>query len=311
MELPPSRPVRRLPWAWRLAGVVVTGFLLFFYRPFDWREVARHLGAARWGWLALAVAANLLILLFWAAQWRQFLPAAVRVSWSRMGEVTVLAVAGMNTLPFMGGHALGVGLLAGRGGVGLEVAVAVMALDQVCEGLCKVFLLLLALGVAPRPDWMGHAIGVIGATLVPVLAALVWLSRRPVAEAGGLARWAGHFEALRHPRRWLGGLACNAATKLAEAGGIWAVQHACGVDVPLASVALVLAAVSVATMISVSPGNLGVYEAAAVAAYLVFGVPLAQAVAVALVQHACLLAAMVGPGYLLTVWRSLGRAPAT
>ena len=53
------------------------------------------------------------------------------------------------------------------------------------------------------------------------------------------------------------------------------------------------------------------YEAAAVAAYLVFGVPLAQAVAVALVQHACLLAAMVGPGYLLTVWRSLGRAPAT
>ena len=52
-------------------------------------------------------------------------------------------------------------------------------------------------------------------------------------------------------------------------------------------------------------------DRAAVAAYLVFGVPLAQAVAVALVQHACLLAAMVGPGYLLTVWRSLGRAPAT
>ncbi len=305
----PPNPPQSPRWAWLGAAVAATVFLLWFYRPFDWHEVATRVARARTGWVVGAVAANGLILVFWTLLWLQLLPATVRVGWSRMGEVTALTVAGMNTLPFMGGHALGLGLLAKRGGTGVEVAAAVLALDQLCEGLTKVLMLTLAMAVAPVPDWLRRAAWILSGAMLPLLAGLVWLSRRPAAP-GALARWSGHFEILRHPRRWLGGLALNVATKLAEAGGIWAVQQAGGADLPVASVLVVLAAVNVATMVSVSPGNLGVYEAAAVAAYALFGVPMEQAVALALVQHACLLAALILPGYGLTAWRALGRTPA-
>lgn len=292
--------------AWLLAAAGATVFLLVFYRPFDWREVGVQLARARPGWVAAAMAANLLILSSWIALWRQFLPRAVPMGWGRMGEIVTLSAAGMNSLPFMSGHALSVGLLAKRGGTGVEVAATVMTLDQLCEGLCKVLLLVSAMMVAPLPDWMRRAVWVIGAAMGVLLVVLVWLSRRP-ASLGRLARWAGHFEILRHPRRWLAGFALSAGTKVAEAAGIWAAQHACGVDLPLATLAVVLAAVNVATMISVSPGSLGVYEAAAVAAYLLLGVPADQALALALVQHACFLAAMIVPGYVLIAWRGLER----
>lgn len=301
---PPAR--RRARLAWLLAAVAATVFLLACYRPFDGGEVFAHLARARPGWIAAALVANLLVLVSWTALWRQFLPRAVRVGWATMGEIVALSAAGMNTLPFLGGHALGVALLAKRGGTGVEVAAAVMTLDQLCEGLCKVLLLVIAMSVAPLPDWMRRAVWVIAAAMAVLLMVLVWLSRRPAAP-GVLARWGGHLEILRHPRRWLLGFFLSVGTKLAEAGGIWAAQHACGVELPVATLAVVLAAVNVATMIPVAPGNLGVYEAGAVAVYLLLGVPADQALALALVQHACLLAAMILPGYVITAWRGLAR----
>ena len=305
----PSAPSRPHRWVWLAAGAAATVFLMVFYRPFDWREVGAQLARARGGWMLAAIAANGVILISWTALWRQFLPSAVRVSWGRMWEIVTLSAAGMNTLPFMSGHALSIGLLAKRGGTGLEVAVTVMTLDQLCEGLCKVALLSLAVTVAPLPDGMRRAGWVIGATIGLLLAALVWLSHRPAAP-GRLARWAAHFEILRHPRRWLGGLALSAGTKLAEAAGIWAAQRACGVELPPATLVVVLAAVNVATMISVLPGSLGVYETAAVAAYLLLGVPADRALALAFVQHAGFLAPLIVPGYALTAWRGLTRPSA-
>lgn len=309
LPLPSASAPRGRRWIWWLGWVAATVFLLCFYRPFDWREVASHFTQAQPTWVTVAVILNLGILAFWIALWRQFLPAAVRVSWRIMSEIVALSAATMNTVPFMGGHALAVSLLTKRGGTGMEVALSVMTLDQLCEGICKVLLLLLAMSVAPLPDWMRRAIWVIGAAMLVLLIVLLWLARQPAAKNGTLARWARHFEILTHPRLWLAGLALSLGTKLAEAAAIYAVQLSLGVDLPPATLALVLGAISVATMISVSPGNLGMYEAAAFAAYTLLGIPAEQAVALALVQHACFLAAMIIPGYALTAWRSL--RPAT
>jgi uncharacterized membrane protein YbhN (UPF0104 family) len=86
--------------------------------------------------------------------------------------------------------------------------------------------------------------------------------------------------------------------KAAELGGILAVQQALGLDLPVGTALLVLASVSFATIVSVTPGNLGVFEAASFAAYRLTGVSPEHALTLSLLQHVCYLIPMLGVGYL-------------
>jgi uncharacterized protein (TIRG00374 family) len=110
---------------------------------------------------------------------------------------------------------------------------------------------------------------------------------------------------IRSPSRSGGALALALAKKAMETLAIYCVQRAFGIDLPLASALLVLAAVNLATLLPLVPGNLGVYEGAVVLAYTYFGIPPERALGVALVQHACFFLALALPGY-----RWLARSPA-
>jgi hypothetical protein len=195
--------------------------------------------------------------------------------------------------------------------VGAEVAVSVMALDQLCEGLAKLALLLLALAGSPLPAGLRIAAWAMTGGVLTLLAVLVLLHRLHHRLDHMLTRWARHLEALRNPRALAGGLAFSALMKAAEGAGIFAVQHSLGVHLPLATLPLVLVTVSVATMVPVAPGNFGVYEAAAFLAYRSLGLEPDQALALAFIQHLCFFAALVGPGYAVMAWRAFaGGGPA-
>lgn len=303
----PLAPPRRR-WTWWLGLAVATGCVSVLLRTFDSRAVFGLIGQAKPGWLAAAVLANLAVLPLLTEQCARLVPAGRAVRRGALWDCLVLAVAGMNTLPFGGGHALGVGLLATRGGLGLDGALSLLALEQLCEGFAKFALLLLALAAAPLPESLRRAAWILGAVLLAGAGALFWLARRPAAGAamdGWRARWMHHFEALASARVFAGALGLGLAMKLAQLGAIYAVERSLGVELPLSTLALVLAAVSFATMLSVAPANLGIFEAAAFAAYRWLGVPPAEAMALAIVQHTCFLLAMVGPGYALTLWRAI------
>lgn len=296
----------RVQWIWLFAWLAATVFLVGFYRPLDWRETATQLRATHGAWWSLAVALNLLILVTWTRLWRRLTPAPATSARREMGGIVALAAAGMNTLPFMGGHALGAGLLATRGRLSAGATATVMMLDQIFEGAAKLSVLALALLAAPLPDWMQRTAASIALLVLLAAPAIAWIATRdPTRIPPWLARWTAHFRSMRRPRDWAVGLGWSLAAKAAEAAAILAAQRACGVELPVTTVVVVLAAVNLATMVSVSPGNLGVYETAAYAIYLSLGVDPAQALSLSLVQHAAYLVAMIVPGYVLTGWRAL------
>ncbi|MGF1653560.1 MAG: glycosyltransferase [Actinomycetales bacterium] len=70
-----------------------------------------------------------------------------------------------------------------------------------------------------------------------------------------------------------------------EAGVVWAVARAGGVEVGLAAALLVSCAAVLAQVAAVAPGGFGTYEAGAVAAWVVVGVDPATGLALALVTH--------------------------
>ncbi|HEX9887473.1 MAG TPA: lysylphosphatidylglycerol synthase transmembrane domain-containing protein [Longimicrobiales bacterium] len=306
---------------WLLGWAAATAIGVVAFSRVRWGEVASVLAGGAPGWLAVAALLNLSILGLWATQWRLFLPRGAVLSLRSMFEVVAVVSTVANGGPPLTGHATGAHLLAGRvGTAGSRYAqgVAVVALDQLAEGLAKVLLLVAVLAFTPLPPALEGALTTLLVAVGVLGAGLLWAAHRvtapspadpaegPVLAATGAGRVtaflrnvAASLDALRDPRMAVGGLALALAMKAAELGGIWAVQRGFGVDLGLGGSLLVLASVSLATMVSVAPANLGVYEASAFAAYRLAGVDPEMATALALAQHAVYLLPATGTGWLL------------
>jgi hypothetical protein len=144
------------------------------------------------------------------------------------------------------------------------------------------------------------------AALLLGVVAVAWRSARssrlaervlPARAARILAAVGEALAPLRSPSRGGGALLLALAKKAAEVAAILCVARAFGVELPAAGAVLVLAALNLATLLPIVPGNLGVYEAAVVLAYAHLGVDAERALGIALVQHACWFAALALPGY--------------
>jgi uncharacterized membrane protein YbhN (UPF0104 family) len=289
--------------SWRRVGLVVawmaaTALILFCARNLDWARAIELLATLNAAWLVAAFLANSAILACWAVFWRTLLPQSPdRASYGRMFEIVSTASALMNTLPFGGGHASAVALLARRANLSVRNALSVLALDQLGEGLTKVSIFLMVAMSAPLPGWMRA--GVTTASL----GVAAWFIALMVA-----SRWAQELAILKTWRRALGAWACVLAMKGAELVAIIAVQHAFGVSLSISGSLLVLAAVVLGTMLPLTPGNLGTYEASAFFAYRYLDVSPEQALSLAVVQHVCFFIPAVGYGYAYISARTLSRS---
>ena len=280
-------------------------------RDIEWDRLLQLLRGLRLPWVAVAIGLNGSIIVLWSLQWRVLVPGEGSVTWANMFLVVSAMAMISNSVPFMVGQASGVLLLARYGGIGHASALSVYTMEQVAEGIAKIVVVVGVVLLAPLPPWLAR--GVQGlAVLVSVLGitfvVLAFRFRHPPSApqpAGVLGRvkhfgaqWAHSLEGLRTPRVFGAGIALALCMKAAELGGILAVQHSLGLDLPVGTALLVLASVNFATIVSVSPGNLGVFEAASFAAYRLTGVSPEHALTLSLLQHVCYLLPMVGVGYL-------------
>ena len=311
---------RRL--AWIVGWVVLTALVIVAGRSVDWGAVS---ASARDGdpvWLLLAVGSNVSILLLATAQWLVFLPRGHAVAPKTMFGVIAVMSSVSNGGPLLAGHATGLHLLATRGGVGHAVSLSVMVLDQLSEGTAKVAIVVLVAAVTPLA-FQYQAVAVTLAIGVPAL----WLGTAVAARRGHLldglaertsglaARLIGflsetakHLEAVRSPGRLSVGIALALAQKVAEGLAIACVVWAFGVTVPWWGILGVLVAVNLSTLVSVTPANLGMYEASAVLVYLALGLTRETAVTLAVVQHAMYLLPLAGVGWLWETHRLLGES---
>lgn len=300
-----------------LAWFGATALLIYFASRVDRAQFQAALATVDWRWIIVALAANALILVSWSALWWVVSPGAERPRYRVMFEITAMASALMNTVPFLGGHAAAVVLLIKRGGLSRPGALSVMALDQLGEGLAKITIFGVVALAAPIPAWMRVGIGSVCVGVLTLFAALVvaahrhgrikppgdgklthWTRLRVLA-----ADWAERMETLRSGRQSLVALGFAIGPKVFECAGLIAVQQAFGVDVSVGSSVLVLAAVALGSMLPIAPGNVGTYEAAAILAYRHVGVDPGTATIVAIVSHACFAIPAIGIGYLLGSWK--------
>ena len=217
-----------------------------------------------------------------------------------------------NTIPFPGGHAVGVMALARRAKVGHTVALSVLALDQLMEGFAKIFVLTLVAFFVPLPELMGQAILVFIVAICLLASIMFYLAHKKPGiqeeeEALSLtgkiktfvSRWASYLEILRDMRIFSFGLLLALIMMLAQTLGIWAVQKSLNLDLPVWAPILAMGALNLATVLPITPGNFGVYEGTAFLVYKFCGLTPELALSLAFLQHICFLVPMVGAGYLV------------
>lgn len=301
---------------WRSAllrvGILVGATLLLVValQDIEWGRLFQQLRTLSLPLVAVAIGLNAAIIVLWVVQWRILVPGERSVTWANMFLVVSSMAMISNSVPFMVGQASGVLLLARYGGIGNASALSVYTMEQVAEGIAKVAVVIGVAWLAPLPVALARSVQGLAAVVAVLGVTFVVLSvrfRHPPSSAqpaGALGRikrfgaqWAHSLEGLRTPSVFGGGIVMALGMKSAELGGILVVQRSLGLDLPLGTALLVLASVNFATIVSVSPGNLGVFEAASFAAYRITGVSAGDALTLSLVQHVCYLIPMVGVGY--------------
>jgi uncharacterized membrane protein YbhN (UPF0104 family) len=215
-----------------------------------------------------------------------------------------------------------VGFLSARAGRARGAALSVLAMDQLLVGFAKLAVIGAAAAIAPLPLWLR---GGLGSIIVGVSALFVLLlamahrgaatrdrllarssaARRLIARAAALG---AHLEPLREPSRAWRVAVLALSKKGFELVAIIAVQLAFGLQPSLPTALVVVAALAVTTLLPITPGNLGVYEATVFATYRFAGASAELALGIAVVQHLCFLLPMLATGYVTLTTRPLSRA---
>ena len=137
-----------------LIWLVASYFFYEFFKSVDFVRAWKEFEKASAGWLVCAFLFNFLILVVWTSLWSVLIPKGIVISFPRLFQSNCLMSTSCNTLPFPGGHTVGLILLAKIAKVKHSTALSVLALDQMLEGIVKVIVMTLATGFSPLPEQM-------------------------------------------------------------------------------------------------------------------------------------------------------------
>lgn len=305
--------VRKSGWA--LAVVLLASWLAASLVSVDWGAILSALAKARYGWIVAAIALHLPVYVFWALMWRHFTPPESRMPHLRMISVTTVFSLATNSIPYGGGHAAGTAYLARTAPMSWPLALAVLTQDQCARGLVKFGLLISALLAAVAPRWLdlhtqkSFLLGLAG-LLVLLLAALIAGPRLariglPPRLANLVQAWRNGLAGFRSPAAVAHGFALCVLLKAFEFLPLFAVNRALGLDLSATETLIVFVSLNFATAYSLTPGNVGVYEAAATATLVFLGISKDLAVSCSLLYHVCWMIPMAGAGGIVLLWKGL------
>lgn len=300
--------------------VIVAYFLYEFFKTVDFDRFWKEIENASAGWLVIAFIFNFSILIVWTSLWSVLIPGNIFVSFSKLFQANTFMSTSCNTLPFPGGHAVGLVLLAKVAEIKHSVALSILALDQMMEGIVKVVVLTLAANFSPLPEKMQQGIQFF-IVLIVIFTGFMFYAAHKVPNLNisdrekssslifkfkeFLSQWAGHLELLKNHKIFSKGLFLALMMMALQTMGIWATQMSLGQELPFWATILVMAALNLATIFPLTPGNFGIYEATAFLIYKFSGLSPEIALSLAFLQHVCFLVPMAGTGWLVLLFQSL------
>lgn len=302
----------RGPLQWVLLGVVVA---LIVWRT-NFADAWDVVTSAQPGWMVAGVALLVLSNLAHSIKWQKLLEDTGTAPLRELFAVFWSSMATNNILPFRAGDVLRVQVLSTRTGLPRTGIVATLLSERVLDGVS--FAVILFAGLLLISD-EGAELALVGAVLggltLVALAATVAVARLDPDREVGSRAWVNRLPArarqpaeellpsfirglrpLGRPRSGVVAAAWAVGAWALESAAFWAFGAAFGLDLPLAAYLLVMVATNFAGSLTVLPGNLGVYEFAAIEILRASGATAGEATAYAFGSHILVIATISGIG---------------
>lgn len=287
---------------------ISTVALVWALRWAGWQPFLDALGQVQIGWLALGAGLFLVSMAARGLCWRTLIgrPVSLLRVLAALNEGYLLN----NLLPWRLGE-LGRSILLGRRpGLSTALVLSSIVVERFFDILLAVALMAALLPAVAVPAWAARAT-LLGAIIILVgLVALLLALRRPdLVERlirilpGGSRLWAGQWTAFRDglrivetPGRLMLGFGWMLLSWALAWLEYWAVLSSVVPQARPLWAAFLLAATLLGVAVPSSPGYIGVFEAAGVAALSAFGIPPAQGLAASLVLHGMVFSIASGLG---------------
>jgi len=268
-------------WVWgaaTVAGLMAVSVLLL---RFPWRTTVQTLEMVNTTLLAAALVINLVSPLAKGWAWHLLLAPIAPNRWWVAEEANLIGTAVNSVAAGVTGEAARISLIVQRDAVPLRAAVLSVVWSRAVEALGLALFLVLApfalhLSRTLRGLQLGAAVALVAVLAISRLRG--WqrlIDRLPAGLRAGAAELA--------EMSWGGRLIAPTALALVSWAAEWATYHltlrAVHLPVSYAASFTALIAVNVGGLIRVTPGNVGVLQAAMVGALLPFGIAAEQAVA--------------------------------
>lgn len=271
---------------WVLGAALLAASVAYLARLVDPAALGRALAGADYRLVTVMTLGHLLVLLpIKAWRWQVMLAPMRRLPLARLYRYALAGCAATNLLPARAGHVARVALVR-RDGVPVAGAVAVQLLEELCNTVVLGVLCLALPFLLPLPGEVRVTLALVTAGAALGVALGVWLAVTARARPGGaLGRLAEGVAVLGSARAAAAVFALTAAMWLLDLGQIALAMAAVAVPPSYAGVALVLLLVNLTNALPATPGQLGVFEAAAAAACVAVGVAPERGVAVGVLYH--------------------------
>lgn len=272
---------------WAVVALVTVG-VLRLTRRFPWSDAVQATLDADAMLVSIALAINLISLVAKGWAWELIINPVQRVGWRVSQAATLAGAAVTNLSNSVVGEAARMQLLVKRTGISWRHAFASVVYLRVVEGLAFAIFLVAAPLMFPLPPALRVAPAL---AAVALLVALFLLVRRPKGRlAGFLPRPVQNavtaFAELVSARALPGPLALALVNWAAQWATYGLVLRASGISPAWQAAFVALLATNVAALVPISPGNVGVFQAAMVLGLLPIGGNPTQALVAGIVLQA-------------------------
>jgi uncharacterized protein (TIRG00374 family) len=280
-------------------------FLGLAFQGLDWQAFFRSLAHINLMLLPFVVLLHFIVITLQAWRERIILRPFGDVPLKDLRDIQIMGAMGNNIYPFSGGEALRMYLLRSQHQIPIPTATTNMLIIRVVDGLTLLALLLFALTTNHIPSrWFMDITFVATPLFLGALGMFITFTMKPNLLRRFVARLCHllperfhatliHIEeqvilslsVLRDPQVMFGVIGLTAISRLIEATGYWLVLSAFGMDGGYGIAVLVVCVVSLAGVVSASPGQIGVTHFAIVMVLTTLRIDRDMALAFAIVAH--------------------------